>query len=470
MTTLVVPRRPDGRARLWRLAATIMLAIVAIVLMVSLGSSSAQAATSDPTPAATASATAACATDAATGCLQGTIKLPSGDPAVGIKLAIKGGNLDTTISTGADGKWSQAITVAGPYTITVDTTSIPDGAVLDSAAKNPATVTGALNKNTGFVFKIVGGTTAADGTTTQTPDTDTGTGITFDRFAQQFASGIRLGLLLALAAVGLSLIFGTTGLSNFAHGEQVTLGGLLAYLFANVLGLNLILAAIISVVICAATGYFQDALIWKPLRRRGIGTTQLMIVTIGLSIALQYTYQYFLGASTVRIDQANPVTVDLGPVTLSQQSLISMGIAVIVIALVGWVLVRTRIGRATRAVSDNPALAAASGIDVDRIIRLVWTSATALAGLSGVLLGLVLNGVNWQTGLQLLLLMFAAITLGGLGTAFGALAGAMIIGLVVELTNLVLPGDFKYATALVILILVLLVRPQGIFGRRERIG
>ncbi|MEF2976890.1 branched-chain amino acid ABC transporter permease [Subtercola sp. YIM 133946] len=462
MTTLVVPRRPDGRARLWRLAATLMLAIVAIITMVSLSASPAEAATAAPT--------AACATDPATGCLQGTIKLPNGDPAVGIKLEVKGGDLDTTITTGDDGKWSQAITVAGPYTITLDTTSIPDGAVLDSAAKNPATVTGALNKNVGFVFKIVGGTTAADGTTTQTPTTDSGTGISFDRFAQQFVSGIRLGLLLALAAVGLSLIFGTTGLSNFAHGEQVTLGGLLAYLFANVLGLNLILAAIISVVICAATGYFQDAWIWKPLRKRGLGTTQLMIVTIGLSIALQYTFQYFLGASTVRIDQANPVVIDLGPVTLSSQSLISMGIAVVIIAAVGWVLVKTRIGRATRAVSDNPALAAASGIDVDRIIRLVWTSATALAGLSGVLLGLVLNGVNWQTGLQLLLLMFAAITLGGLGTAFGALAGAMIIGLVVELTNLVLPGDFKYATALIILILVLLVRPQGIFGRRERIG
>ncbi|MCU1479713.1 MAG: branched-chain amino acid transporter permease [Subtercola sp.] len=442
-----------------------MLAIVAIITMVSLGASSAEAATPSPT----GTAAAVCASDATTGCLQGTIKLPSGDPAVGIKLGIKGGDLDTTVATGSDGKWSQAITVAGPYTITVDTTSIPDGAVLDSAAKNPATVNGALNKNTGYVFKIVGGTTASDGTTTQTPD-DATTGITFDRFAQQFVSGIRLGLLLALAAVGLSLIFGTTGLSNFAHGEQVTLGGLLAYLFANVLGLNLILAAIISVVICAATGFFQDAWIWKPLRRRGIGTTQLMIVTIGLSIALQYTFQYFLGASTVRIDQANPVTVDLGPVTLSAQSLISMGIAVVIIAAVGWVLVKTRIGRATRAVSDNPSLAAASGIDVDRIIRIVWTSATALAGLSGVLLGLVLNGVNWQTGLQLLLLMFAAITLGGLGTAFGALAGAMIIGLVVELTNLVLPGDFKYATALIILILVLLVRPQGIFGRRERIG
>ncbi|TQL52810.1 amino acid/amide ABC transporter membrane protein 1 (HAAT family) [Subtercola boreus] len=465
MTTLTVPKRPEGRVRVWRLAAMIMMAITAVLLLVGLGATPALAATTPtPTPAA------ACAANATTGCLQGTIKLPSGDPAVGIKLEIKGGDLDTVATTGSDGKWSQAITVAGPYTINLDTSSIPDGAVLDSAAKNPATVNGALNKNVGFVFKIVGGTTADDGTTTQTPTTDAGTGVSFERFLQQLVSGIRLGLLLALAAVGLSLIFGTTGLSNFAHGEQVTLGGLLAYLFANVLGLNLILAAVISVVICAATGYFQDAAIWKPLRRRGLGTTQLMIVTIGLSIALQYAFQYFLGASTVRIDMANPVTVQLGPVALSQQSLVSMGIAIVVIALVGFVLVKTRIGRATRAVSDNPSLAAASGIDVDRIIRLVWTSATALAGLSGVLLGLVLNGVNWQTGLQLLLLMFAAITLGGLGTAFGALAGAMIIGLVVELTNLVLPGDFKYATALVILILVLLVRPQGIFGRRERIG
>ncbi|WP_442922549.1 ABC transporter permease subunit, partial [Microbacterium sp. Leaf351] len=133
-------------------------------------------------------------------------------------------------------------------------------------------------------------------------------------------------------------------------------------------------------------------------------------------------------------------------------------------------LMYTRFGRATRAVSDNPALASASGIDVDRVIRGVWIMGSGLAGLAGVLLGLVLNGVNWQTGGQLLLLLFAAVTLGGLGTAFGAFAGAMVIGLIVELTNIWLPGDLKYATALALLIIILLFRPQGIFGRRERIG
>ncbi len=134
--------------------------------------------------------------------------------------------------------------------------------------------------------------------------------------------------------------------------------------------------------------------------------------------------------------------------------------------MVGFALLRTRIGRATRAVSDNPALASASGIDTDKVIRLVWTVAMGLAGLSGLLYALVVNGIKWDSGLQILLLLFAAVTLGGLGTAFGALIGALIIGLVVELSPVLgMPGDFKYATALLILILLLLVRPQGLLGK-----
>jgi branched-chain amino acid transport system permease protein len=147
-----------------------------------------------------------------------------------------------------------------------------------------------------------------------------------------------------------------------------------------------------------------------------------------------------------------------------------MGIAIVVLAAVGYALLRTRVGRATRAVSDNPALAQASGIDIDKVIRLVWTSSMALAGLSGMLYALVTNGIRWDTGLQILLLLFASVTLGGLGTAFGALVGSLVIGLVVELSPLVIPGDFKYAAALLILILLLLVRPQGLLGKAQRVG
>ena len=242
----------------------------------------------------------------------------------------------------------------------------------------------------------------------------------------------------------------------------------MAYVFSIQLGFNFVVATVIAVIICAASGYLQDWLIWAPLRRRGLGLTQQMVVTIGLSLALEYVYQYFFGS------QVLPVTTTVqrttGPLDITPDSYIAMAISVVVLIAVGLILTRTRIGRATRAVSDNRALAAASGIDVDRIIRLVWTVSMGLAGLSGVLYALVNGGIQWSTGIQLLLLIFAAVTLGGLGTAFGALVGSLVIGIVVQMSSLVLSADLKYATALVILILVLLFRPQGILGRRERIG
>ncbi len=411
-------------------------------------------------------AAAPCVADETNACIQGTVKMSTGDPAVGVDLVVETTDFSEVLTTDEAGKWVISVTVAGEYTVTLDTATLPDGERLASSSANPATITVALHNNGGAVFKLESTSTAVGSNEAAVAANN----VTWDRFLQQAASGLRLGLLLALAAIGLSLIYGTTGLSNFAHAEQVTMGGLIAYGLANVLGWNLILATIATVAITAATGWTQDAFIWKPLRKRGIGVNQLMIVTIGLSIALQYTFQYFVGAGTVRIQQDNPEVITIGAVTFTVQSYVAMGLAVVVIILAGLFLLKTRVGRATRAVSDNPALASASGIDVDGIIRLVWTVSAGLAGLSGVMLGLVLNGINWQTGLQLLLLMFAAVTLGGLGTAFGALVGSLIIGMVVELTNLVLPGDFKYATALVILILLLVIRPQGIFGRKERIG
>jgi len=412
---------------------------------------------------ASGGAAASCSVDAATACIQGSIRTSEGDPASGVMLDVTGpGGFEQSAEVDDSGRWALPVTEAGEYTVTLDTDSLPDGQFLTNAEQDERMVNATLGANAGVIFQL----SETEGSVTG----EQASSFSWDRVAQQFASGIRLGLLLALAAIGLSLIYGTTGLSSFSHGEQVTLGGLLAYVFANQLGMNIFLAATLTVVICAATGFLQDAAIWKPLRRKGLSLTQLMIVTIGLSIALQYAFQYFFGAATVRIQTANPTTVTIAGVTLTQQSYVAMGISIVVLVLTGLFLTKTRTGRATRAVSDNPALAAASGIDVDRIIRLVWTLAAGLAGLSGVMLGLVLNGVNWMTGLQILLLMFAAVTLGGLGTSFGALVGSLIIGVIVELTNLVLPGDFKYATALLILIVILLFRPQGIFGRAERIG
>jgi branched-chain amino acid transport system permease protein len=424
-----------------------------------------------------------CAPDTATGCLIGTFRTASGDPAVGIQLEVSGPSGATTVTTGADGRWALAVSEPGDYTVTLDVATLPAGETLRDASITSRTVTVELGSQAGALFALGepsgGGTAPTTAPSGDTDDTGTEAAAPADeassaaggnRVAQQLANGLIFGLLLALASVGLSLVYGTTGLSSFSHGEQVTLGAILAYVFTQLVGLPLIASAAIAVVVGGATGWLQDAGVWHPLRRRRIGTTQQMIVTIGLSMALQYTFQFFLGGGRLRIVTAASSPVHLGPVVLSAQTLASAAIAIVVLGGVSYFLLFTRTGRATRAVSDNPALAAASGIGVERVVRKVWVGSTALAALGGVLTGLYFQATTWNMGGTILLLMFAAVTLGGLGTAFGALAGSMVIGIVSEMASLVVPSDMRYAGALLILVLVLLVRPQGILGRRDRIG
>ena len=186
---------------------------------------------------------------------------------------------------------------------------------------------------------------------------------------------------------------------------------------------------------------------------------------------LRYIIQFFIGGNIYQLPGSSDTKIKLfGSVSLSVVDMVSMGVSIVVLLAVAWWLVNTRIGKATRAISDNASLAAASGINVDGVVRIVWIVAAALAGLSGVLWAYFIPGIKWDMGAQILLLVFAAITLGGLGTAFGALVGSLIVGLLVEVSTLWIPSDLKYLGALVILIAVLLVRPQGILGRKERIG
>jgi branched-chain amino acid transport system permease protein len=196
----------------------------------------------------------------------------------------------------------------------------------------------------------------------------------------------------------------------------------------------------------------------------------MMIVSIGLSLAVRYVFQYIIGGSTAQLPGASPAPMRFGPVSLSYIDIIGMAVSLVLILAVAYFLTRTRIGRATRAISDNPQLAAASGINVDLVIRIVWIIAGVLASVSGILWAYFRPGVKWDMGGQMLLLLFSAITLGGLGTAFGALFGALIIGIAVEVSTLWIPSDLKYASALVVLIVILLVRPQGLLGRKERLG
>lgn len=375
-------------------------------------------------------------------------------PVEGVRLTVEGDGFSEEAESDSDGEWRIDLPGPGTYTVTLDDESLPDGVTLREGAQNPVTSEVREGRSATVRFNL------GEGSRTETS--------TMDQVVERTAVGLRFGLLLALASVGLSLIFGTTGLTNFAHAEQVTLGGLLGYTFGATLGLPLWVSAILVVACGGAFGWTQDALLWKPLRRRGIGLIPMMIVTIGLSLFARSLLQAFYGTSPRTFPERSEI-VELGPIRLSLQDYVSMGIAVLVLLGVGYVLMFTRWGKATRAVSDNPALAAASGIDVDTIIRGVWTIGAALAALGGMLLGLS-QQVSTEMGRHLLLLMFAAVVLGGLGTAFGAMVGALVVGIFVEVSTLFVPAEIKNVGALAILVLILLIRPQGILGRRERIG
>jgi branched-chain amino acid transport system permease protein len=308
-----------------------------------------------------------------------------------------------------------------------------------------------------------------EGDSTNVPAEGTADTASTSQIWQLLANGLRFGLILGLAALGLSVIFGTMGLTNFAHGELVTFGAIVAW-FLNDAGLPVIAAGVGAVVLGGVFGWVQDTGFWRPLRRRGTGLIAMMIISIGLGLTLRYLYLYFFAGQRRSYNQyIAQRAIDFGPFGFAPRDLWIMGIAVLALALVSIALIRTRVGKATRAVSDNPALASASGIDVDRVITIVWIVGTALAALAGVLFGLI-QQVDYLMGFRILLLVFAAVVLGGLGTAWGAMVGALVVGVFIEISTLVIPAELKYAGVLAVLIVILLVRPQGILGRRERIG
>ena len=376
-----------------------------------------------------------------------------GVPDVTVKVAGNGFEAETV--TNAEGQWRLYVPEKEKYTLTVDESTLPEGVIVDGDSASQEVEFGLTGS------KIVNLFLGEGERVTQS---------FFDQLMVRLINGLNFGLLLALAAMGASLIYGTTGLSNFAHGEMVTWGALMALVLTSFWSVPFWLGIIIAVIMGGVLGLALDAGLWRPLRRRGLGVVQLMIVSIGLSLALRYTYQYFIGGKTYQLPGASPAPIQFGPISLSYIDLISMAVSIVVILIVAYFLLGTRIGKATRAISDNPQLASASGINVDGVIRIVWVLAGVLAALSGILWAYFRPGVKWDMGTQMLLLIFAAITLGGLGTAFGALLGALIVGVVVEVSTLWIPSDLKYAGALVVLILILLVRPQGLLGRKERLG
>jgi branched-subunit amino acid ABC-type transport system permease component len=397
------------------------------------------------------------------------VKGGKGEPAPvpGVTLTVykdkSGGDEVGTQVTDTKGRVSIPIPSNGVYVVSLDEKSLPDGVSLSGAAENEKTITARISGNNFAQFQI--GAAVAQKVAFS------------EKLTDSVVSGLKFGLIIALAALGLSLIFGTTGLTNFAHGELITFGGIMTYVFNRGFGMSVILAGLCAVIAGAAFGYLQDKILWGPLRRRGTGLIAMMIVSIGFALLLRSIFQYTFGGSTRTLSQyVAQGRDDYGPISLSPKEVAIFVLAIVAIVVVCIAMMRTRLGKSMRAVSDNPDLSASSGLRVDSVITSVWVLGTALTALSGVLLALN-QQVNFQMGFKLLLLVFAGVTLGGLGTIWGALAGSLIIGLLVEVAPVIsiggyqpVPASIKDVGALVVLILILLVRPQGLLGRAQRIG
>ena len=384
----------------------------------------------------------------------GNVKYDS-EPLDGVQIILSGADYSAEVLTDENGQWSIGVPEPGTFEITLVESTLPEGVIVEGGPTQ--TVEWGFTNNLAFNFFL--------GEGQRTPLS------LVDQLLMRIFDGLNFGLLLGLAAIGLSLIFGTTALPNFAQGEMVTFGALAALLFV-VLGAPLWLSLPAAVLLSAGFGWGIDAGVFGQLRRRGVGIVQMMIVSIGLSLSVRYMYQFFVGGGTEQLPGAtgSPEIPLFRTVALSVNDLVSMGVSLVVVIAVGWWLLNTKMGKATRAVSDNASLAAASGIDVERVIRTVWVLSGALSGLAGILWAYFRPGLKWDMGEKILLFIFAAGVLGGLGTAFGALVGAIIVGVFIETSALFIPSDLKYVGALVIMIVILLFRPQGILGKKERIG
>ena len=283
-------------------------------------------------------------------------------------------------------------------------------------------------------------------------------------------NGLVTGSVFAIAAVGVSLIYGILRLVNFAYGDVMAYGACMAFLFNVTLGLQMVLSTALAMVATAALSVTLELVLWRPLRARGAGFMSLFLASIGLALILRQMLLLVAGPQSRAYD-VNPYKVYvIGSVRLSGSQAIAIAVAVVAIVLVGVLLSSTSLGRTMRAVADDRALAAVAGIDTGRVIVLTWIVSGLLAGLAGVLAALVQSTFDPNFGFALLLPVFAAVVLGGIGSPYGALLGGLVLGVVTELSTW---GGFfggvnsvyKPVVAFAILIGVLLVRPQGLLGR-----
>ena len=360
--------------------------------------------------------------------------------------------------TDKDGLCTISVPSRDDYIIEINLATLPDGLTLIDAEKQKVAVNRDLfTTNTKRVTFFTGEGASAGATASE-------------RILQRLSDGIRLGLIIAMCSVGLSLVFGTTGLTNFAHGEMVTFGGLMAFYLNVILEIPILISGPVVILMGGLFGLLLNWGIFARLTKRGVTLLSQLVVTVGLSLMLRNIYLFQFGGRTKQLSSySKQVNLEIGPIGITPRDLTTAILGVIILVSVALFLQRSRLGKAIRAVSDNVQLASATGIDTRKVIKIVWFAGGALAATGGIFRGLD-EQVSFSMGSDLLFLMFAGITLGGLGSAFGALIGGFFIGIFVEMSSLFFPSELKVAPALFILIVMLVVRPQGLLGKSQRVG
>jgi neutral amino acid transport system permease protein len=286
--------------------------------------------------------------------------------------------------------------------------------------------------------------------------------------AQTGLNGLSLGAVYALGAVGLTLVYAILRLVNFAHGDFLTFGAYMAYLVNVTWGMPLILGIFFAMATTALLGIFLERVMWGPMRARGAGVLQLILMSLGLALVIRYVIQYIWSTEIRSLDVNKTDTVSFLGVQIGQTKLIVIVVGVVVLIAIGLMLRYALLGKRMRALADNLELAETAGIDTSRVILWTWIFAGGLAGLAGVMAAEVTD-IRPELGFELLLPIFAAVVLGGIGDAFGALAAGLVLGVVIEWSTLLIDARWKTFIGFVILILALLIRPQGIFGKARSI-
>lgn len=277
---------------------------------------------------------------------------------------------------------------------------------------------------------------------------------------QFIVNGIVYGSIIAVGAMALTLVFGVLEFINFAHGEYMTLGAYLAFVFNVQFGLPIWAAFVVTLPLMAAFSVGADRVVFKPMR--GDNHVTILIASIGLSFVLRNVIRMVWGVRKVGFQTPFFSGYNIGPVNVTPETIAIFLTAVGIMGLVHYLFTRTMIGRVMRAISDNKDLAAASGIHTERIVVYTWALGGAMAGGAGVLIGLQ-NVIGPMMGYNVLLAIFGAVVLGGIGNVYGALVGGLLIGILQKVSVAFLPSSYQITIVFVVLAVFFVYKPDGLF-------